>query len=130
MSCVSDKDDGVAGLGVAARLRMHLGDERAGGVDRGQGPLPGLAAHGRRDPVGGEDDGRSLRHVRDRVDEDGAARAQVVDDVGVVDDLLADVDRASVERKGPLDGLDRPFDPCAVASRRGEEKARHHCGPR
>jgi hypothetical protein len=34
-----------------------------------------------------------------------------------VDDLLADVDRASVVRESPLDRLDRPFDSRAVASR-------------
>ena len=59
--------------------------------------------------------------------EDGPAGPQVLDDVRVVDDLLPDVDRASVESKSPFDRLDRPFDPGAIASRGGEEETFHHC---
>jgi hypothetical protein len=43
-----------------------------------------------------------------------------------VDDLLADVDRAPVERERSLNRLDRPFDSRAITSRRGEKKAFHH----
>ena len=60
------------------------------------------------------------------VDEDGAARLEVAHDVRVVDDLLAHVDGAAVERKSPLDRLDRPFDAGAIAARRGEEDTLHH----
>ena len=93
MPGVTDQDDRVPGLGVPSRLCVHLGHERAGRVDRRQLQLLRLAAHPRRDAVSGEDDGRSLRHVRERVDEDGPAGPQVLDDVRVVDDLLPDVDR-------------------------------------
>jgi hypothetical protein len=77
--------------------------------------------------VGGEHDCRALRHLRERVDEDGAAAPEIVDDVRVVHDLLPDVDRSSVQRESALDRLDRPFDPRAVAPRGGEEKAFYHC---
>jgi hypothetical protein len=76
--------------------------------------------------VGREDDSRALRNVGESVDEDGAARAQILDDVRVVDDLLADVDRATVERKRSFDRLNGPLDACAIASRRSEEETFHH----
>ena len=64
-----------------------------------------------------EDDGRTVGDVREGVDEDCAAGAQILHHVRVVDDLLADVDRAPVERERPLDRLDRPFDSRAITSR-------------
>ena len=127
VTLVPDEDDGVAGFGVAARLRMHLGDEWAGRVDCRQRAVLRLAAHGRGDAVGGEHDGRPFGHVPQRIDEDGATPAEIVDDVRVVHDLLSDVDRSPVERERALDRLDRPFDSRAIASRGGEEKAFHHC---
>ena len=78
---VSDEDERVAGFGVAARLRVHLRHERAGRVDRRQAQLLRLAADCRGDAVRREDDGRALRDVRERVDEDRAARAQILDHV-------------------------------------------------
>jgi hypothetical protein len=65
-----------------------------------------------------EDDERSLGDLVDIVDEDRAPRTQLRDDVGVVDDLLADVDRRTVFRERALDRLDRSFNPRAVAPRR------------
>ena len=43
--------------------------------------------------MGGEDDGGALGHLVGLVDEDGAAPLEGVDDVLVVHDLLAHVDR-------------------------------------
>jgi hypothetical protein len=74
-----------------------------------------------------EHDGRALGHLRECVDEHCASCPKILDNVRVVDDLLADVDGISIERKSALDRLDRPFDSRAVASRGGEEKAFHHC---
>ena len=74
----------------------------------------------------GEDDVRAFWDAREVVDEDRTTRLEVADDMRVVDDLLADVDSAPVERQGSLDRLDSPFDARAVASRRGEKKAFHH----
>jgi hypothetical protein len=105
---------------------VHLGYERARGVDRREAKLVRLAAHRRRDAVGREHDRRSLGNLPERLDEDRAARPQVLDDVRVVDDLLADEDRPPVERECALDRLDRPFDARAVAPRRREEKALDH----
>ena len=69
------------------------------------------------DTVGGVDDGGAGRGVCLLVDEDRAARLEVADDVDVVDDLLADVDRRAVVLERHLDRLDGALDPGAVAAR-------------
>ncbi len=76
--------------------------------------------------MGGEHDRRALRHLGLLVDEDGAARLEVADDVEVVDDLLADVHRRPVQVERLLDRLDGALDAGAVAARRGEEDLAHH----
>ena len=113
---VADQHDGVPGLRVAASLRVHLRHERARRVDRRQ--LAGVRrlADGRRDAVRGEDDGRALRNLVDRVDEDRAALLELAHDVRVVDDLLADVDGLPVELERTLDRVDGPLDPGAIAA--------------
>ena len=60
------------------------------------------------------------------LDEDRAALLELLHDVQVVDDLLADVDRRPVQLERPFDRLDRPLDSGAVAPRRCEEDLSHH----
>ena len=67
-------------------------------------------------------DGRDLAFV---VDEDRAAVLELADDVGVVDDLLADVDGSPEAIERSLDRLDGAFHPGAVPPRRGEENSLH-----
>ena len=66
------------------------------------------------------------RHLADVVDEHGSAPLEVADDVRVVDDLLADVDRRPVQLEGPLHGLDCPLDAGAIAPWRGEDQPLDH----
>ena len=72
--------------------------------------------HGRGDAVRRVDDGRAGGHLRLLVDEDRAARLEIADDVDVVDDLLADVDRRAVVLERLLDRLDGALDTGAVAA--------------
>jgi hypothetical protein len=60
--------------------------------------------------VGAEDERRARRHVGEVLDEDRALALEVVDDVGVVDDLVADVDRRAELVQRALDDLDRAID--------------------
>ena len=126
MSGVADEQDRVALGRVPPRLGVHLRDERAGRVDRPEPALRRALAHGRRDPVRREDEQRAERRVLLALDEDGAAALEVADDVRVVDDLLADVDRRAVQLERPLDRLDGPFDPGAVPAGRCEHQLPHH----
>ena len=73
-----------------------------------------------------EDDSEPARRLLLALDEDGAAALEVADDVGVVDDLTANVDRGPVQLQRSLDGLDGPFDASAVPARRGKKQPRNH----
>ncbi len=76
--------------------------------------------------MGGEDNEPSRRHLFLALDEDRAALLEVADDVRVVDDLLADVDRGAMELECLFDGLDCPLDTGAIASGRGENQPFYH----
>ena len=82
--------------------------------------------NGGRDPVGGEHHRLALGHLGLVVDEDRAALLELADDVDVVDDLLADVDRRAVELERTLDRVDRPLDACAIAARGSEKHLFNH----
>jgi hypothetical protein len=83
-------------------------------------------ADGRRDAVRGEDDGRAFGNLVELLDEDGAATLELGDDVLVVDDLLADVDRRAALLECELDRLDRALDTGAERPRACEQ---HAAGP-
>jgi hypothetical protein len=78
--------------------------------------------HGRGHPVGGEDDRLPLRHLGLLLDEDRAALAQLLNHVLVVHDLLAHVDRRTVQLERALDRLDSAVDAGAVPARSGEQQ--------
>ena len=126
VALVADQDHRVPVVGVAARLHVHLRDERAGRVDHVVPQRGGVRVHGRGDAVRRVDDRRARRHLGLLVDEDRAARLEVADDVDVVDDLLADVDRRAVVLERLLDRLDGALDPGAVAAGRCQENAFDH----
>ena len=121
MPGVADQDDRVSLRGELLGLDVDLGDQRAGRVDRAQPTLGGADVNARGDAVGREHHRRALGHLGLGFDEDRAAITQFLDDVLVVDDLLADVDRSAVQLERPLDGLDGTVDAGAVAARRRQE---------
>jgi len=111
---VADEDDRVALAGVVDRFQVHLRHERAGRVDRAEVLLRGHLADGGRDAVGRENERRVVGDLVHLFDEAGALFAQLVHDVAVVDDLLADV-------HGPIDDLERLFDDVDRAHHAGAE---------
>jgi hypothetical protein len=66
------------------------------------------------------------------LDEDRTLLLEILDDVGVVDDLVADVDRRAELVQRALDDLDRALDAGTEAARLGEEDFfdRHVRAPR
>ena len=106
---------------VALGLEMHLGDQRAGGVDVEHAraprprPAPTSARRGRRRPPGGRAGSRRAPRRRPR-----PWRLQAVDHEAVVHDLVAHIDRRAPFLERHLDDLDRPVDAGAEAARRGE----------
>src|SRR4029077_15665932 len=105
VAVVTDEHDRVAVLGEAHRLAMDLRDEWTGRVDRVQAAYLRALAHAGRYPVGGEHAHRALRHFDLLFDEDRAALPQLLDDVLVVDDLLAHVHRSAVNLERAFDRL-------------------------
>jgi len=114
---VADEHDGPPFLGVPDRLEVDLRDQRAGRVDHPEPPGRRRLAHGGRHPVGAEDDHRAFRHLVELVHEHGALLAKGLDDVTVVDDLPAHVDRHAHDLERALHDLDGPLDARAEATR-------------
>ena len=121
VALVADEQDVVVVGGEPDGLVVHLGHQRAGGVDGAQLAGPGLLVHDRGDAVRGEDDGGALGHLVVLLDEDRATVLQGLDHVLVVHDLLADVDRRAVGLQRLLDRDDRAVDAGAVPPRGCEQ---------
>ena len=126
---VPDERDLVAAPGIATRLGVHLGDERAHGVDDLEPAFLALLVDLRRHSVSREDDERTLGHLVLRLDEDGSPLFEVAHDVHVVDDLVADVHRRAVALQQLLDDVDGAHDAGAEAARAGDEDALAHRAP-
>jgi len=120
---VPDEQDLVVVPVEAHRLAVHLGHERAGGVDGVELAVGGTLHDGRRDPVRTEDDVRALRHLVNVIDEDGALALEGRHDVDVVHDLLAHIHRGTEALERLLDRDDGTVDAGAVAARSGEQYA-------
>ena len=117
MILVADQNDAETVAREPHGLQMHLGDQRAGGIDHFQMALRGLLANRGSHAVRAEDGPRTRRHFVQFLDEDGAGLAQFVHHVLVVYDFLAHVDRRTVEVERDLHHVDRPYDTGAKASR-------------
>src|SRR5207248_9552262 len=123
---VADERDEVPAVGVAPRLGVHLRDERTHGVDDLQPALLAALLHRRRDAVRGEDADLARRDLVLVLDEDRAELLEPADDVVVVDDLVAHIDRRPVLLEQPLDDLDRSVDARAERSRRRKQDPPAH----
>ena len=126
MPLVADHDEVVALARELGDLDVDLVHERAGRVEDREAALRRVLAHRLRHAVGAEDERRAYRHVGEVLDEDRALSLEVVDDVGVVDDLVADVDRRAELVERALDDLDRAIDARAEAARLGEDDLFQH----
>jgi hypothetical protein len=100
---------------------MHLGHQRAGGIENVQAACLGLGTHRLRDAVGAENDGGAGGHFGEFLDEDRAFCLEVVDDEGVVDDFVADVDRRAELFQRAFDDGDGAVDAGAEAAGIGEK---------
>ncbi len=107
---MADQHDLTPLGGVAPALVMHLGDQRAGGVDHRQAALGGQLLDTLGHAMGAEHGHRAGRHLVQLVDEHRAAGAQILDHMPVMHDLVTDIDRRTVFLQGPFDDLDRPLD--------------------
>ena len=114
---VADEDDAVPLARVADGLQVHLGHERTGGVDHPQPAPPRLLAHGRGDAVRAEDHRGVVGHLVELVHEVGALGPEGLDDMPVVHDLAAHVDRRRADLEGQLHDVDGAIHAGAEAAR-------------
>ena len=103
---MADEENVAARCGVTADLAVHLQDQRTGGVDGVQRPPPRLAMDGLGDAVGGENHWAVRLDRVKLVDKDRAHGGKAFDHMGVVNNLVAHINRRAVQGEGLLDGAD------------------------
>src|SRR5579884_1658234 len=123
---MADEHDRVTGFGEFPALEVNLGDQRAGGVDYVQPALLRLLAHSRGNAMRAENDARALGHFLEFLDENGPGAAQLVDDMAVVNDLLADVNRRAVKIEHNLHDIDSAHHARAKTARTQQDNALLH----
>ncbi len=115
VTAVADHHDLGAFLELLGDFHVHLGDQRAGGVEHLEAATLGIRAHRLGDPVRAEHHGSAGRNLGELLDEHRALGAQGLDHGRVVHDLVAHVDRRAELLEGALDDLDGALDAGAKA---------------
>ena len=95
MAGVTDQHHVASGPAMPDNLHVHLGHQRAGGVEYAQTAFAAGVANRPRYAVRAENDRGAVRHLVQFVDEHGARAAQAVDHEAVVHHLVAHVDRSA-----------------------------------
>jgi len=127
---VADHHDLVALAQHLGHLHVHLGHQRAGGVEHLEPARLGVLAHRLRDAVGAENHRGAGGHLVELLDEHGALAAQLCHHGLVVDNLMAHVDRRAVLLERALDDVDGALDPGAEAARfRQQDVHGRHSSP-
>lgn len=118
---MADQHHVAAGPAMPRHFEMHLGHQRAGGVEHLQPTPLGFLAHGLRDAVRAEDHRGIVGHFVEFFDEDRTTLFEVVDNEAVVHDFVPHIDRRAQRFDRTLDDLDRTVDtgtkPRGLASR-------------
>ncbi len=122
---MADEDERAPLLDVAAALDVDLADQRAGRIDHRQAALFGIHLHRAADTVRGEDgDGAGGNFVQ-LLDEHRALRLQRVDDMPVMDDLMADIDGSPNPIECLIDDIDGANDASTETTGLGEKHLDH-----
>ena len=101
-------------------LDMDLADQRAGGIDIDHLAPGGLGRDRFRHPMGGKDHRPVIGAILQLFDEHGALCPQPVDDIFVMHDLMAHIDRRAPFLQRHFDDLDGAVHPGAETARRGK----------
>ena len=117
---MADQQGMEAVSGMALGLGMDFGDQGTGGVDKDHRPPRRLGWHRLGHAMGGEHHWPVVRAGVKLLNEDGAHGFKAAHDMGVMDNLVAHIDRRTPFRQRLFDDLDRPVDPGAEPPRRGQ----------
>ena len=123
MARMADEQDLHVAANETFGFGVHLGHQRARGVDGEEVPLGGLGVDRGGDAVCGEHGVGTFGNLVEFFDEDGAALFERLDHVFVVHDLLADVHRCAVPLEGLLDRHHGSIDTRAVSAGRRHDDA-------
>ncbi|MHC2390067.1 hypothetical protein ACVMFA_004551 [Bradyrhizobium liaoningense] len=114
---MADQDQRAALADVALPLIVNLRDQGAGGIEHRKIARGGLFLDAAGDSMGAEDRHRFRGNLGEFLDEDRAFALQALDDVFVMHDLMAHVDRGAVFLQCPFHDLDRTHHARAEAAR-------------
>ena len=129
MTGVADQDDRAAALVMNESLAVDLGHERAGRINGEEIALAGHLGNRLRHAVGREDHRRrSGGNLIEVVDEYRALGAQGIDNVAVVDNLVAHIDRRSVNRQRAFHRVDGAHHAGTETTWRGEQDPERRLG--
>src|SRR6266478_1199593 len=117
---MADQNQGPSLRHIALALIVDLGHQRAGGIEHRQAAGRGLFLDAPGHPMGAKYRDRVRRYFRQILDEDGTLVLEAFNDVFVVHDFVADIDRRPILLKGALDDLDRTHDAGTKAAGLGE----------
>ncbi len=107
MPGVADQDQRAALRDILPALHVDLGDERAGGVEHIQAARLRVGFHRLRYTVRAENSDSAVRDFIELLDETRALAAQIVDNMPVVNDLMAHIDWRAMSFESAIDNLDR-----------------------
>jgi hypothetical protein len=117
MPGMADQHHVVIAAGVTAALVVNFVNQWAGRIDDIELTAFGISLDFTRHAMRAEDGHGAERDLVDLVDEDRAPRLQVIDDVMVVNDFMAHIDRGAKSLERPLDDLNGALDAGAEAAR-------------
>jgi hypothetical protein len=116
MSCVTYKDNLPALIGVMVDFDMDLGNKRAGCIKNLQPAQFGFFLNGFGDAMGTEYHCGVFRYLGKFFDEYRASFAQAVNDITVMDHLVADIDRCAKHLYRAIYDFYRAINACAKTS--------------
>ena len=121
VALVADHDEFVAFFVKFGHFDMHFRDQRAGGVKNLKAALARFFLHRKAHAMRAEHQRSAGRHIAQLFNEDGALVFEVIDDIGVVHDLVAYIDGRAELDDGALDDFDGPVHAGAKTARLGQQ---------
>src|SRR5882762_5846077 len=103
---MADEQDAEALLRVLNSFHVNFCDQRTGGIDDAEAAGLAGVADFRGNAVSGVDDTLAIGNLVDAIDKNSALAGKLVDDVAVVHDLFADVDRGAKGVQCDADDID------------------------
>ena len=117
MPGVANQNRLFAAAAGAGDFHMDFSYQRAGSVENRQVTTLRFVAYCLRNPVGGENQDRAVRHFANLFDKNRPTLAQAIDDVAIMDNLVTNVDRRAVQRQRVFDNADSAVNAGAKTAR-------------